>query len=142
MKTWIGIVTVTIASLSLSGCSMCCGPYDYDYPTFGGKHQRASANWGRVGSILSDPNAFSGGPSADSNLEAPPEPRVVKPFNDEEDELEMEKYRQQLDDRLNDGLDNLESIEPDESLPGVADENETASRFIRNRLRGLGQGWR
>ena len=54
-------------ALLYSGCSMCSGPYDYDYPSFGGAVQRANANWGRVGSVYSDPGAF-GGPSADSNL--------------------------------------------------------------------------
>lgn len=50
------------------GCSMCCDTYDYHYPTFGGKHQRADPVYGRVGSIFSDPGANPGGPGPDSNL--------------------------------------------------------------------------
>ena len=56
---------------------MCCGPFDYDYPTFGGKHPRANRSHGRVGSILSDPITTLTGPSADSNLTEPPEPLAV-----------------------------------------------------------------
>ncbi len=51
------------------GCAMCCGPYDYHYPTFGGRIQRADPEYGRVGSIFSDPNMAGAGPLADSNLE-------------------------------------------------------------------------
>jgi len=141
MKRWIGFIAISAASISLFGCSMCCGPYDYDYPTFGGKHQRVNSNWGRVGSIFSDPLASSSGPSADSNLEAAPELRVNNTTSDEDDELELEKYRRELDDKMEGDLENLEKIDPD-SLPGVDEDNETASRFIRNKLRAIGKGWR
>ena len=60
--SWAGTI-----ALLCTGCSMCSGPYDYDYPNFGGAVQRSNANWGRVGSVFSDPGPF-GGPSADSNL--------------------------------------------------------------------------
>ncbi len=56
-----------LAVSALTGCSMCCGPHDFDYPTFGGKHERVDRQWGRVGSPFSDPNVVVG-PSADSNL--------------------------------------------------------------------------
>lgn len=48
-----------------SGCSMCCGVYDYDYPTYGGLIQRSDRSHGRVGSIFSDPNAPLGVPVAE-----------------------------------------------------------------------------
>ena len=47
-----------------SGCSMCCGVSDYDYPTYGGLVQRQDSSYGRVGSIFSDPNAPAGIPQA------------------------------------------------------------------------------
>lgn len=47
-----------------SGCSMCCGVSDYDYPTYGGLVQRQDSSYGRVGSIFSDPNAPTGIPKA------------------------------------------------------------------------------
>lgn len=55
MKNWVlaallGILTGT------TGCSICCGPYDYDYPTFGGLKQRVDRRHGRVGSVFSDPS--------------------------------------------------------------------------------------
>ena len=37
----------------ISGCAMCCGPFDYAYPTYGGKWERGDRFWGRVGSPLS-----------------------------------------------------------------------------------------
>jgi hypothetical protein len=47
---------------------MCCGPHDYDYPNFGGKHERVDRSYGRVGSLFSDPMAYPTGGSSDSNL--------------------------------------------------------------------------
>ncbi len=49
---------------------MCCGPFDFSYPTYGGFFQRADRDWGRVGSVYSDPNYVPNGPSSDSNLES------------------------------------------------------------------------
>ena len=34
----------------LSGCSMCCSPFDYDYAAYGGVRQRTDMTYGRVGS--------------------------------------------------------------------------------------------
>lgn len=39
---------------------MCCGVYDYDYPTYGGLVPRTDRSYGRVGSVFSDPNAPAG----------------------------------------------------------------------------------
>ena len=58
----------TIAFAGVAGCSMCCGPYDYHYPTFGGRVQRADPEYGRVGSIFSDPYTAGTGLNADSNV--------------------------------------------------------------------------
>lgn len=48
-----------IGSIS-SGCAMCCGPDMYTYPTHGGRIQRSDPEYGRVGSIYSDPVLDSG----------------------------------------------------------------------------------
>ena len=40
-----------------TGCSMCCGPMDYAYPTYGGKWERADRFHGRVGSVFYDASA-------------------------------------------------------------------------------------
>lgn len=79
MKRLSTILTVLIISSGTLGCSMCCGPYDFDYPTFGGKHERMDRSYGRVGSIFSDPNAGYYGESADSNLEPQPAVRNISP---------------------------------------------------------------
>lgn len=50
---------------------MCCGPYDYHYPGFGGRIQRADPEYGRVGSVFSDPHMAGMGPLADSNIVEP-----------------------------------------------------------------------
>ena len=138
MKRWIPIITIFTATLSTFGCSMCCGPFDFDYANFGGKHERIDPQYGRVGSIFSDPNAGFMGPGADSNLAPPPEPRD----STFDEDLELDQMRQDFED-------DLESIDPlndtndsgTESLPGPDDEGPTASRPIKNRLRPF-QTWR
>jgi len=49
-------VILTLVGLS-SGCSMCCGPMDYAYPTHGGKWERADRYHGRVASAFYDASA-------------------------------------------------------------------------------------
>ena len=78
---------------------MCCGPYDYDYPTFGGKHERVDRAYGRVGSVFSDPQAVYGGESADSNREIP-EP--LRKSNADKDgggdtNADIEKFKKELE---------------------------------------------
>lgn len=132
-----GIALLTCCGLT--GCSMCCGPYDFHYPVFGGKLQRVDPTYGRVGSIFSDPNAGMFGPSADSNLEPQPVDSMPSvPRDDPEDDLNID--------------DDLESIEPrNENLDGDVDElpnpkqrdnKTTASRIWRQRPSGNGPAWR
>jgi hypothetical protein len=65
------VATVAFGASALSGCAMCCGPFDYHYPTYGGRVQRADPEYGRVGSIFSDAYTAGSGPSADSNVVVP-----------------------------------------------------------------------
>ena len=44
-----------VATLSATGCSLCCSPYNDDYLTYGSRTPRLDMKHGRVGSILSDP---------------------------------------------------------------------------------------
>lgn len=120
MKRLIALITIISATVGATGCNMCCGPYDYDYPTYGGKFTRADARYGRVGSIFSDPNAKRGGPDADSNLTPMTEPN-----------------RRALDGGL-EQIEPLEGSQPD-PVPGqlpVPDAQEgngpTASRLLKN----------
>ena len=48
-----------LATFFSSGCSLCCSPYMEDYVTFGSRTPRLNMKQGRVGSILSDPQAMS-----------------------------------------------------------------------------------
>lgn len=73
MKRFNLLVIVATLPVWAMGCSMCCGPFDYDYPAYGGLVTRNDPVNGRVGSILSDPMASFGGAGADSNLTPPPE---------------------------------------------------------------------
>ena len=110
MQRFIILFIFTVLPITLVGCSMCCGPNDFDYPTYGGIHQRADPARGRVGSILSDPFANYGGLSADSNLEPYPEPRANRDTSDfdDDDDLDLEREDEDLDDDLEDLEDDLE----------------------------------
>ena len=47
------LLGLLIASASMSmGCAMCCSPYDYAYPYYGGRWQRDNLCNGRVGSAF------------------------------------------------------------------------------------------
>ena len=68
------------------GCAMCCGPYDYTYPTYGGRYERVNPEWGRVGSILSDPAApgYISNPAQESS-----ETPLLEDDLDDAEELEL-----------------------------------------------------
>ena len=125
---------------------MCCGPFDDDYPTFGGKHPRVNRSHGRVGSILSDPITTLTGPSADSNLTEPPEPIAVEPdtdsidleddngsdediFGETEDDLKL--------DSLEEELERIEPLKTDDATnkpdADVGSDDSTASTRWRPR---------
>jgi len=155
MKPWIAYIAIlTLALGTTFGCSMCQGPYDYDYPNFGGKHQRVDPTYGRVGSIFSDPNANSFGPSADSNLKAPEPPRATNIEDtdtdiDEEPDLDLDAELQEMRNELK--LEGSpEEIEPmleppndTETLPDPDSDGPTASRRWQNRPLRPGQvNWR
>ena len=145
MKNQIAFIIAALFCFLSTGCSMCCGPYDYDYPDFGGKHQRQDRQHGRVGSILSDPLApRAGGASADSNLLPPPTLRSSEP-RDLDDEPDGDDDFDGFDD-LRDDMEDLEDITPldsdGEELPSLDDlEDRTdrrspinkKTRLLRNR---------
>lgn len=144
MQRFSAILILSLSLIGSIGCSMCCGPDDFNYPTYGGMHQRADPARGRVGSILSDPYAPVAGLSADSNLEPYPEPRSNQDtgdfdsddedFDDDLDD-DYDREEEDLDDDLEDldGDDDLEMIDPlDEDtqpeLDGAKNETTTAAR--------------
>ena len=120
MKNQIPLAIAALVCF-LTGCSICCGPHDYDYPDFGGKHQRQDRRHGRVGSILSDPLApRAGGASADSNLLAPPPLKSLEPVE--------EDFVPDRDDEVDDIKHDLEDITPldsdGEDLPPLDEIDE------------------
>ncbi|MEL7496488.1 MAG: hypothetical protein AAFN77_02690 [Planctomycetota bacterium] len=126
MKPITTFMLIALVILGAAGCSMCCGPYDYDYPTFGGKHQRVDPSHGRVGSIFSDPMAGYYGAGADSNLQAPPSIDSESTDDDRGDDSDLD-----LD------LDDMDSTQPDSNgLPdadSLQDKNASRSRFFQRR---------
>lgn len=90
----------TTASLLTMGCAMCCGPYDYHYPSFGGKHERIDPTYGRVGSVFSDPMAIPLGESADSNLDRMQTPTRHPGDRDDFDREDAEEIRRRLEQEL------------------------------------------
>ncbi|QEG22395.1 hypothetical protein [Mariniblastus fucicola] len=132
---YLALIVLTLVA-STTGCSMCCGPFDYDYPTFGGKHLRADRAHGRVGSILSDPATMLSGPSADSNLAAPPE--LLESMSDDDDSYESDR----LDADKDENLRELEGIEPlrnggglNEPAKDSADDTTASNRWRPRSLR-------
>lgn len=124
MKARIIRLILAITISSSVGCAMCCGPYDYDYPTLGGKHERADRSFGRVGSVLSDPMAFPNGGDADSNLKRADERKKRDPS-----EILNE------DDRSREGLEEIDPSRPapnQETLPSP-DTKEAFNQYQRPR---------
>jgi hypothetical protein len=119
MKNICTLLLLALLGSGTLGCSMCCGPYDFDYPTFGGKHPRANRSYGRVGSIFSDPNAMGPTASADSNLEAPTPLRSSEPdeLEDDEDSSDnLRKFQEELDSLKSKSNDDLEELpSPDDA---------------------------
>lgn len=131
------------SALFVAGCAICCGPYDYNYPAFGGTVQRSDPVHGRVGSIYSDPGPF-GGPSSDSNLKPHDSGQNNSTFDGDEEDLEPLNGEDILTppDLLEDnGSDNRNS----DLLPPPADRIEqprtpgpdesTSIRRLRNQSR-------
>jgi len=135
MQRFSAILILTVSLIASVGCSMCCAPDDFNYPTYGGIHQRADPARGRVGSILSDPYASVAGLSADSNLDAYPEPRGSRDTGAFDGDDNLDREDEDLDDDLED-LDSdreLESIDPldddgEPELEGTEKDTTTASR--------------
>jgi hypothetical protein len=103
-------VLVVAWSIALGGCSMCCGPFDFDYPMFQTRYARVDPQYGRVGSIFSDPNADPG-VYAPTNADAPPEGN---------DDQELELPESELPDNQIDpfrGIPEEELEIPDEESP-------------------------
>ncbi len=129
-------IFLTMTLFGFIGCSMCCGPYDFDYPTYGGIHHRSNPSFGRLGSTFSDPNYAGGGPSADSNLKPHPEPQIENDLGlDSDDPDDFERADEDLDDDLEGLDDDLEELDRRlEELDGPDDELESITPLEDVRL--------
>lgn len=135
MKLIKRILLIALLPLVATGCSMCCGPYDYDYSTFGGLHQRVDPQHGRVGSVFSDPMAGFNGAGADSNLKDPPELDARPSYGSETDgELDLKNYDL---DSLPDPTEQLP-----EALPEALPESRTLDEAVEKQTRRLRRGLR
>jgi hypothetical protein len=149
MNRWINLFTVSLVCMSMFGCSMCCGPTDFDYATFGGKHQRSNPSWGRVGSVFSDPGTFPVGPGADSNLTTAKDKRRKASDGSRKDDTLLEDLDKDLDEgNMLENLDReLEELTPPNSNPDKtsiepATDESTATQTWRQRERPQRQRWR
>ncbi|MEM9412567.1 MAG: hypothetical protein AAGA30_15750 [Planctomycetota bacterium] len=136
-------------ALMMSGCAMCCGPYDYHYPTIGGSVQRSNPTWGRVGSLFSDPGPF-GGPSADSNLQTrdmPSASRGIEQIEEQNSDLPLPENMRP------DGGNQSDLPEPDSIENGVlpppnlnnnrpSPDESTFIRRLRNQTQRVNSRWR
>ena len=138
LRCVFGLLSAT--ALLYTGCSMCCGPFDYHYPVFGGTVQRSDPVHGRVGSVYSDPGPF-GGPPADSNLnrgDTDSKTNDLESLDDDDSELE-------IPEELMDGeLDDTDVLPPpDLRRPGPDDDVNSVRRLrTQSWQRGYRQQWR
>ena len=140
-------------ALLYSGCAMCCGPFDYHYPNYGGAIQRSDPERGRVGSIFSDPGPL-GGPSADYNLKPHDGGSITTNdfdtgSDDDVDDLEPldgsdtdfePAQRIELDGEGSDSTNDILPAPTDEGQPSP-DESTSIRRLRNQSRRGLSR-WR
>ena len=69
--------TMLLGIVSSTGCSICCTPFDYAYPAYGGKWERTDRFHGRVGSAF-DP----AGPIPAEDGDAIQEPTPAVPMDE------------------------------------------------------------
>lgn len=56
----LALCLLILACAAQSGCSLCCTPWDYAYPGYGGKTPRDNRFSGRVGSAFDPAGATPG----------------------------------------------------------------------------------
>ena len=127
---------------------MCCGPYDYHYPVFGGKFERANPEYGRVGSVFSDPYVTGGGAGADSNLEDP-EPYYTGDDDDFDGDLrdpdllddDLDDIRRRIDRNEGFGPGNIDDLPDPDNITRPGDGNSSAQNW-RGRPMQQRSSWR
>lgn len=98
---WFALALLVTAGQS--GCSICQGPFDFDYPVFDSRHARVDPVYGRVGSIFSDPDIDSAGSEPLSNADRPRQENELDPVPVPDDP----EFRQPGDDPF-------EGVDPDD----------------------------
>lgn len=134
MKQLVTTGLCLLALVASGGCSMCCGVFDYDYPTFGGRHERVDRQWGRVGSIYSDPNfgdmAYSETETYDGQVISP-DGQMLPP-----DASGRDFVPRQVPDPSEDILPDPMPAEPDPATqPRATDDSTTSTGWRPHPLR-------
>ena len=115
MSRWKLLLIVMVCPLLWAGCSMCCGPYDYEYPMMdNANYVRMDPEYGRVGSIFSDPNVTLG-PAPKTNADIPPE-----------EDTREDEFDDDVPDDPNFNLDTETRAAPDPFL----DELDTSAMLV------------
>jgi hypothetical protein len=57
MRRLSKLLPLLFCSFLASGCTLCCAPFDCDYPYCGGKWVRTNPSSGRVGSLFDEAGA-------------------------------------------------------------------------------------
>ena len=143
MKNLIIILAIACLGLATFGCSMCCGPHDFDYPTYGGKFQRTDPAYGRVGSPFSDPATVVDGPSADSNLSAGDTGRMREPpTGDLDDPTELDMLQDEEFEKENELRPQNDPLPVPKTSPEPETDESTAFRRWRQKPLRRSEQWR
>jgi hypothetical protein len=78
MGRTLGLASLMIAAMLVSGCAMCCSPYDEAYGYTGGRWQRTDLCQGRVGSAFA-PAGSEGEAILESDADELPAPAPSPP---------------------------------------------------------------
>ena len=77
MRRLLAMSSLLGLALLVSGCAMCCAPYDCDYPYVGGRWVRNNPSSGRVGSVFDEAGAAV--EAASASQPTPAQPPVQPP---------------------------------------------------------------
>jgi hypothetical protein len=80
--TRLGWLLGLLLMVASTGCSVCCTPYDYAYPAYGGKWERTDRFHGRVGSAF-DPAGSMTTTTDGEPIETLHQPTPAVPMGDE-----------------------------------------------------------
>lgn len=106
MSRWTALLILLVCTTLFGGCSMCCAPYDDEYPMLQSeRYPRLNPLFGRVGSPYSDPNLKTGDKPR-TNADLPADENVREPLDQD---LEDPNFQFDTETRVD-----LEPLNPEE----------------------------